>query len=97
MSAYNSYPSSYSGRQYGYGAHSTISQPYYSYAPSYAPSTAYTNYSNVGYSSGGYNTGAVSERTYFSLNGKLVRSYKIRNYRVRVFYGHRVAIISIIG
>jgi hypothetical protein len=63
-------------------------QPYYayspSYSPSYAPSAAYTNYSGGGYSSRGYNTSAVSERTYFSLNGKLVRSYKIRNFRVGV-------------
>jgi hypothetical protein len=55
-----------------------MTQPYYN---SYAPSgTAYS-----GYSSGGtYQTaGSTTERTYFSLNGKLVRSYKVRNYRVR--------------
>ena len=85
MSSYGStysYPRGYYG---SYGAPSTVmSQPYYSsYTPSaaysnysYAPSAAYSNYSS------GYNNGVPSERTYFSLNGKLVRSYKIRSYRV---------------
>jgi len=84
MSTYSSaysYPRGYYG---SYGAPSNaMSQPYYtSYTPSaaysnysYAPSAAYSNYSS------GYNTGVPSDRTYFSLNGKLVRSYKVRSYR----------------
>lgn len=80
MSAYNanpSYPRRFNG---SYAAPSTImTQPYYT---SYAPSGA--TYSS-GYSSGAYQTtGSTSERTYFSLNGKLVRSYKVRSYRVRL-------------
>lgn len=63
-----------------------MSQPYY--ATSYAPSGA-TSYS--GYSSGtAYQTttaAVTTERTYFSLNGKLVRSYKVRSYRVRLLGG----------
>lgn len=81
MSTHNTYPS-YPGRFNGsYAAPSTVmSQPYYT---SYAPSGAtYTS----GYSSSGaaYPSGPATERTYFSLNGKLVRSYKVRSYRVRL-------------
>ena len=79
MSTYNTYPS-YPGQYQGsYASPSTVmSQPYYA---SYAPSGA-TSYS--GYSTGAYQTTASpTERTYFSLNGKLVRSYKVRSYRVR--------------
>jgi hypothetical protein len=66
-----------------------MSQPYYT---SYAPSG--TTYS--GYSSGAYQAaGPTTERTYFSLNGKLVRSYKVRSYRVR-FFGHPSTTTSII-
>ena len=73
-----SYPRRYPSQR-SYAAPSTVmSQPYYpsSYAPSGA---AYSSYS-----SGAYQTaGPTTERTYFSLNGKLVRSYKVRGYRVR--------------
>lgn len=91
MSSYSgSYPRGYHG---SYGAPSTVmSQPYYSYTPSYTPSAAYSNYSYApsaaysgysNYSTSGYNnTGNPSEQTYFSLDGKLVRSYKVRSYRV---------------
>ncbi len=87
MSTYNSYPSyprRFPSRFAGsYGAPSTImTQPYYT---SYTPSAATYN----SYSSGAYQTGANSERTYFSFNGKLIRSYKIRSYRVTSFWGHR--------
>jgi hypothetical protein len=52
------------------------------YPTAYTPSATYSNYSGYsGYSSGAYGTGVPSERTYFSYNGKLVRSYKIRSYR----------------
>jgi hypothetical protein len=76
-STYNTYPSSPRRFQGSYAvAPSTVmSQPYYT---SYAPSG--TTYS--GYSSGAYQAaGPTTERTYFSLNGKLVRSYKVRSYR----------------
>jgi hypothetical protein len=93
MSAYNPYPTyptyptypSYPRRYYGssYGAPSTIMQSYYPYgATAYTPSATYSNYSDGRYSSTAYNTGGSTERTYFSFNGKLVRSYKIRSYRV---------------
>src|SRR6266576_2017754 len=84
-STYNTHPSHPRRFQGSYVAPSTVmSQPYY---PSYAPSGATGTYSN--YSSGAYQTaGPTTERTYFSLNGKLVRSYKVRSYRVRSF-GHR--------
>lgn len=84
MSTYNTYPS-YPGQYQGsYASPSTVmSQPYYA---SYAPSGA-TSYS--GYSTGAYQTSASpTERTYFSLNGKLVRSYKVRSYRVRRLEHH---------
>jgi hypothetical protein len=78
-STYNTHPSYPRRFQGSYAAApSTVmsQQPYYtSYAPSGA--TAYSNYSP-----GTYQTaGSPTERTYFSLNGKLVRSYKVRNYR----------------
>jgi len=47
----------------------------YSYASSYDPSSMHTAYSGNQYSS------QTAEGMYFSLNGKLVRSYKDRNYR----------------
>lgn len=64
-------------------------QSYYSYAPSsssyaYAPSAGYTTYTTGDrYSSRGLSGGMGQERIYFSLNGKLIRSHKIRSYRVR--------------
>jgi hypothetical protein len=78
-STYNTYPSHPGRFQGSYANPSTVmSQPYYT---SYAPSGA-TSYS--GYSSTAYQTpSTTTERTYFSLNGKLVRSYKVRSYRVR--------------
>jgi hypothetical protein len=76
MSTYSSstYPS-YT-RQGAYVAPSTaMPQPYYASAPSNATYNSYTT------SAGAY-TGPNSEkRTYFSLNGKLVRSHKVRSYR----------------
>ncbi|KAH9168714.1 hypothetical protein EDB89DRAFT_1562254 [Lactarius sanguifluus] len=62
----------YSGR---YRTPSTWS---YSYAPSSPP---LSTYAESYYSTRELPTGQVSERMYFNLNGKLVRSYKIRNYR----------------
>jgi len=84
-STHSSYPSHPRRFQGSYVAPSTVmSQPYY--ATSYAPSGA-TSYS--GYSTGAYQApGSATERTYFSLNGKLVRSYKVRSYRVRLL-AHR--------
>ena len=90
MSVYDPYYGRYSG--YGgsmYRAPSTRS--YYSYAASpysaYAASSPYSTYAASNpYSTYGDSTmtgGTVSQRIYFSLNGKLIRSYKIRNYRVR--------------
>ncbi|KAI9443444.1 hypothetical protein H4582DRAFT_2126531 [Lactarius indigo] len=62
----------YSGR---YRTPSTWS---YSYAPSSSP---LSTYAESYYSTRELPTGQVSERMYFNLNGKLVRSYKIRSYR----------------
>jgi len=82
MSVYDPYYGRYSGAGYSmYRAPSTRSY-YSSYAPS-NPYSAYTDatsnyYSGLGSMTGG---GTVSERIYFSLNGKLIRSYKIRNHR----------------
>jgi hypothetical protein len=94
MSAYNPYPtyptyptypsySRYPRRYYGsYGAPSTAMSYYPSAYSGYAPSATYSTYSDARYSSTAYNTGGSTERTYFSYNGKLVRSYKIRSFRV---------------
>ena len=50
---------------------------------SYAPSSTLSSYTTDNwYSTRELPTGAVSERMYFNLNGKLVRSYKSRSYRV---------------
>jgi hypothetical protein len=85
--AYRSYPRQYPA--YGYGGVPT-SPSYYSHAPSaaysYAPSAAYSYAPSAAYtttydSSRGY-SGMGHENMYFSLNGKLIRSYKIRSYRV---------------
>jgi hypothetical protein len=85
--AYRSYP-----RQYpAYGV--PTAQSYYSYSPSaysyspsaaysYAPSTAYTTYPDSSRAYSGMGHGNM----YFSLNGKLIRSYKIRSYRVCVLF-----------
>ena len=76
MSVYSPY-----SRYSLYGAPSA-----HSYYP-YAGSSPYGGYSSYGgYGGGGSGTGVVSERIYFSLNGKLIRSYKIRSYRVRQFF-----------
>jgi len=91
MSLYNPYQYRSFPRQYpAYGVPTAPS--YYSYGPStaygpsagYAPSAAYTTYSypdsaGRGYSGSGSGTGY--ENMYYSLNGKLIRSYKIRSYR----------------
>jgi len=49
---------------------------------SHAPSSPYSAYSDDWYSRA-LSPGVVSDRVYFSLNGKLIRAYKIRSYRVR--------------
>lgn len=69
-----SYYSSYGANPYGAYA---VSSPYSAYAAS-SPYSTYTDASMTG-------GGTVSQRIYFSFNGKLIRSYKIRNYRVRRF------------
>ena len=61
----------------GYGG-VPMTQSYYSYAPS----TAYSTYSDGRYTTGGLHAGGLHENMYFSLNGKLIRSYKIRSYKV---------------
>jgi hypothetical protein len=65
-----------------YRAPSTRS--YYSYAPS-SPYSVYTD-ATSDYYSRSMTGGTVSRRIYFSLDGKLISSYKIRNYRVRRFF-----------
>lgn len=89
---------------YSYGGR--YRTPSFSYAPSYAPSyaTSYApSYATSGYSAytdGSYYSqqlpsGQVSERMYFNLNGKLIRSYKIRNYRVCLsVFARRVAMLT---
>ncbi|KAI9452446.1 hypothetical protein F5148DRAFT_1289604 [Russula earlei] len=72
MSVYDPYPARYSL----YRAPSARS--YYSYAPS-SPFSVYAT--DDWYSRSMQTGGVVSERVYYSLNGKLIRSYKIRNYR----------------
>jgi hypothetical protein len=73
--AYRTYP-----RQYpAYGVPTASS--YYSYAPSAAYTTGYSTY---GDSSRGY-SGASHENMYYSYNGKLIRSYRIRSFRVGPF------------
>ncbi|KAN0123649.1 hypothetical protein V8E52_002981 [Russula decolorans] len=75
MSVYDPY-SGY-GRYSMYRAPSTRS--YYSYAPS-SPYSVYTD-ATSDYYSRSMTGGTVSRRIYFSLDGKLISSYKIRNYR----------------
>jgi len=89
MSVYNPYSYRTFPRQYpAYGIPTAPS--YYSYGASsaygptaYAPSAAYTTYSSYPNSSTrGYSgAGTGYENMYYSLNGKLIRSYKIRSYR----------------
>ncbi|KAI9509825.1 hypothetical protein F5148DRAFT_694873 [Russula earlei] len=85
---YSTYRRSRRRRRHRYGTPSVISyapsyqyqyqhQYPYQYAASYAPSMAYSTYSNGQYGVGG----TVSERIYFSLDGKLVRSHKNRDYK----------------
>ncbi|KAH9953884.1 hypothetical protein BC827DRAFT_1245775 [Russula dissimulans] len=76
-------------RRRNYTTPSTVSSSYYSHTPSaysyypqsysyaspYAPSSTHTVYSGNQY------TSQTSEGMYFSLEGKLVRSYKDRSYR----------------
>jgi len=83
---YQSYPRRSRRRYSSYRTPSAVSSSYYSYTPSYypqsysyAPSTTYGAYSNA-YSNNPY-TSQRSENMYFSLNGKLVRTYKDRNYK----------------
>ncbi|KAI0250991.1 hypothetical protein BJV78DRAFT_1282892 [Lactifluus subvellereus] len=74
MSVYDPYigrfrtPSAWSYSNYSY---SPFSQPFSTYGDDY--------YYPAG--SRGLSTSYVSERVYYSLNGKLIRSYKIRNYK----------------
>jgi len=77
-STYNAYPSQSRRFRGSYGAPSTVmTQPYYAYTPS---ATTYSSYSSGAYPAGS-GTSSRSERTYFSYNGKLIRSYKIRSYK----------------
>ena len=72
MSVYDPYPGRYS-------VYRSPSVRSYSYAPSRTyTSSVYTD----DWHTRSLQPAVVSERMYFSLNGKLVRSYKIRNYRV---------------
>jgi hypothetical protein len=91
MSVYDPYYGRYSG--YGmYRAPSTRS--YYSYAAP-SPYSTYTDPTSDYYSRSMTGAGgAISQRIYFSLNGKLIRSYKIRNYRVRRFTSIRAGSTS---
>lgn len=66
-----------------------MSSSYYSYTPSsysypqsysYAPSAMYSDYTYGNYANNQF-TSQRSENMYFSLNGKLVRTYKDRDYR----------------
>ena len=59
-----------------------MAQPYYSYAPSTAYTTSYAPYADSRYTSGTMHSGGIQENMYFSLGGKLIRSYKVRNYKV---------------
>ncbi|KAI0290903.1 hypothetical protein BC826DRAFT_518704 [Russula brevipes] len=69
----------YKGRYSLYGGGVPMTRSYYSYA---APSAAsYSVYGGDDVYSRSLQPGVVSERMYFSLNGKLIRSYKIRSYR----------------
>jgi hypothetical protein len=56
--------------------------PSSTYSYSYASSSPYSAYTDDWYSRS-LQPGVVSERMYYSLNGKLIRASKIRNYRVR--------------
>ena len=88
MSVYDPYYGRYSlyrtpstRSYYSYGA-----RPYSSYAAS-SPYSVYTD-ATSDYYSRSMGGGTVSEKIYFSLNGKLISSYKIRSYRVRrLLYG----------
>ena len=87
MSVYDPYYGRYSlyrtpstRSYYSYGA-----RPYSSYAAGYAASSPYSVYTDAtsDYYSRSMGGGTVTEKIYFSLNGKLISSYKIRNHRVR--------------
>lgn len=66
-----------------YGGHGVpMTQSYYSYAPSTAYTTSYAPYAGDRYTTGALQSGGVHENMYFSLGSKLIRSYKIRNYKV---------------
>jgi hypothetical protein len=49
---------------------------------SYAPSGTVSSYGSSYYPTQELPAGQVSDRMYFNLNGKLVRSYKVRTFRV---------------
>ncbi|KAH9980035.1 hypothetical protein BGW80DRAFT_474885 [Lactifluus volemus] len=53
---------------------------YPSYIPTSSPFTSYA-YSDDMYHPRDLSSGYASERIYYSYNGKLIKSYKIRNYR----------------
>jgi len=76
MSVYDPYP----GR---YGLNRAASaRSYFSSYPGYASSAPYSVYATTDdYYRSVQTGGVVSERMYFSVNGKLIRSYKIRSYR----------------
>lgn len=91
MSVYDPYYGRYSGYggYGGYGAYNMYRAPstrsYYSSYGASSPYSAYSAYTDpsTDWYSRSMTGGTVSQRIYFSLNGKLIRSYKIRNYRVR--------------
>ena len=57
-----------------------MAQSYYSYAPSATYSTG--TYADSRYTTGSMQAGGLRENMYFSLNGKLIRSYKVRSFKV---------------
>lgn len=77
--SYGAYPRQYSM----YGVQGVpVAQSYYSYAPSTAYAPSYATYADHRYTTGTTHSGGVHENMYFSHNGKLIRSYKVRNYKV---------------
>jgi len=77
--SYGAYPRQYP--MYGVQGIPMARSYYSSYAPSTAYTTPYATYADDRYTTGGLHSGGVHENMYFSLNGKLIRSYKVRNYK----------------
>ncbi|KAH9998840.1 hypothetical protein BJV74DRAFT_188872 [Russula compacta] len=81
MSVYDPY-STYQRQPYPMYGVPTAQSYYYAPSASYAPSAAYTSYTTGDrYSSRGLSGGMGQDRVYFSLNGKLIRSHKVRSFR----------------